>query len=135
MNNEQNRFRLPPRHHFVTSQEGVFYKLEQGRAEVYLQPVRNGERLHTKHFCTLRAEDPQRAIPSLCHTDEAGCLWQLAIRAGDEGAEFTVQALRSNVPQRVFLERRGITTLRQLGYAESLIRFYCVHTLDATQTL
>ena len=135
MTNEQNRFQLPPQHHFTTAQEGVFYKLEQGKADVYIQPVRSDKRLRPQYFCTVTQDDRHRAIPSLCHTDSSGCHWQLAVRSGAEGAVFSVQALRSQVPQRVFLERRNVNTLRELGYSESLIRFYSTHTLDATQTL
>lgn len=135
MNQQQTQFQLPPNHHFATTQEGVFYRLEQGSVDVYIQPLPEGSRMRPHHYCTVTQEDRHRAIPSLCHTDSDGRRWQFVVRTGESGASFTVQPLRTQVPLRRFLERRKLPADDAVTFEEHMVRFYSTRTLDATQTL
>lgn len=135
MNEQQTQFQLQPHHHFATTQAGVFYRLEQGTADVYIQPLREDSRMRPHHYCTVTREDRHRAIPALCYTDSDGCRWQFVVRAGESGAVFTIQPLRTQVPLRRFLERREAADIETLAFEERMVRFYSSRTLDATQTL
>lgn len=126
MTETKNEFILSGSEYFLSQNPGEYYRLESGHIQAYVVPVKDGAVSgEPKLFCEIHDTDRHRGIPSLVYEAEDCQQWRLLIKTIDKDAILSVFSQEAtSVLFRNFLKKRNITTLDDLGFAESLVRFY-----------